>query len=61
LLQQLDDRGARLVAAALVEEGVIGGAHGDALDRHEGGGGAGGDDFGEGGELGVFDLMTMSV
>lgn len=56
LTQKLDNRGAGLVSSAIVFESVIFGAHGDAFDRHQSCGGAGGGDFGEGGEFVVFDL-----
>lgn len=58
LRQQLTDRGPGLVAAALVFEGIVAGAHGDGFDGYEGGGRAGGGDFAEGGEFFVFDLGT---
>ena len=56
LLQEFDTSGTGLVAAALELELVVARAHGDALDRDEGGGGAGGHDLVEGGDLFVLDL-----
>jgi hypothetical protein len=56
LLQELDTSGTGLIAAALELKLVVAGAHGDALDRDEGGGGAGGHDLVEGGDFLVLDL-----
>lgn len=61
LLQELDAGGTGLVAAVLELELVAARAHGDALDGHEGGGGAGGHDLVEGGDFLVFDLGGMVV
>lgn len=57
LLQKLDAGGTRLIAATLELELVVARAHGDALDRDKSGGGAGGHDLVEGGDLLVLDLM----
>lgn len=56
LLEELDADGTRLVAAVLELELVVLGAHGDALDGNEGGGGAGGHDLVECLDFVVFDL-----
>lgn len=56
LLEELDAHGTGLVAAVLELELVVLGAHGDALDGDESGGGAGGHDLVESLDFVVFDL-----